>query len=313
MGLKCWRELLFSICKEHIVTITLRVAGVCLFLISLAAFAENPYPFKAKLEKRADHIAAVAYNDGPASISAVVNVASSNCKVSTPANIRVVVKAHASVDIAQIRALSTGVGCQAGLNFKYQIGDFTRGAEDEPFRIPFEDGKAFTVGQAFGGPLTSHNSPEAQYALDINMPQGTKIVAAKDGIVVDYAFGYTNSGSVNAALNLKANFVLIEHADGVLTLYSHLAPIAVPLKLGEPVHAGELIGYSGTTGYSSGPHLHFAVLKPYFREDGTLVSRALPFKLYANSSNNSFVPRKGMLLAPHAVSVSRPRETAPVK
>lgn len=59
----------------------LRIAGASLLIISSAAIAENPYPFKAKLEKRADHIAAVAYNDGPARISAVVNVSSSNCRV----------------------------------------------------------------------------------------------------------------------------------------------------------------------------------------------------------------------------------------
>jgi len=274
----------------------LRIIGVCLLIIAPAAIAENPYPFKAKLERRAGHIAAVAYNDGPATVSAVVNVVSSNCNVDQPSNVRIVVKAHTSLNVSQVRASSRGVACQAGLNFKYQIGDFKRATDDEPFRIPFEDGKAHTVGQAFGGPLTSHNSPESQYALDINMPEGTRIVAAKDGIVVDYAFGYTNSGSVDAEQKLKANFVLIEHANGSLTMYSHLAAIPVSLVLGGIVHAGDLIGYSGTTGYSSGPHLHFAVLKPYFKQDGTLVSRAMPFRFYATSSKSIFVPRKGMLL-----------------
>ena len=151
----------------------LRIIAVCLLIASSAAIAENPYPFKARLEKRADHIAAVAYNDGPATISAIVNVSSSNCRVDAPSNARIVVKAHQSLVIPQvIRASSPGVACQAGLNFKYQMGDFERGTDDEPFRIPFDDVKPHTVGQAFGGPLTSHNSPESQYALDIDMPEG---------------------------------------------------------------------------------------------------------------------------------------------
>lgn len=275
----------------------LRIIAACLLIISSVAIAENPYPFKARLEKRAGHIAAVAYNDGPATISVVVNVSSSNCSVDQPSNVHVVVKAHQSLVIPQvIRASSPGIACLADLNFSYQMGDFERGMDNEPFRIPFDDGKTHTVGQAFGGPLTSHNSPESQYALDINMPEGTRIVAARDGTVVDYAFSYNNSGSADAEQKLKANFVLIEHTDGSLAMYSHLAPISVPLEQGGIVHAGDLIGYSGTTGFSSGPHLHFAVLKPYFKADGTLVSRAMPFKLYANSPKSIFVPRKDMLL-----------------
>lgn len=164
----------------------LRIITICLLIISSAAIAENPYPFKARIEKRADHIAAVAYNNGPATISAVVNVSSNNCRVDAPSNARIVVKAHQSLVISQVvRAPSPGIACQAGLNFKFQMGDFERGTDDEPFRIPFDDVKTHTVGQAFGGPLTSHNSPESQYALDINMPEGTRIIAAKDGTVVD--------------------------------------------------------------------------------------------------------------------------------
>lgn len=289
--------------KREVTQITLRFFGVCLLMIPQLAIAENPYPFKAKLERRAGHIAVVAYNDGPATVSAVINISSSNCSVDTPANTRIVVKAHESRVIPQVISTpSPGVACQAGLNYKYQMGDFERGVDNEPFRIPFEDGRAFTVGQAFGGQLTSHDSPESQYALDITMPEGTRIVAAKDGKVVDYAFSHINSGGVDAGQKLMANFVLIEHADGSITIYSHLAPKVVSLVLGGFVHAGDLIGYSGTTGYSSGPHLHFAVLKPYVKDDGTLLSRAMPFKFYANSKKNIIVPYKGLVLVANGIS-----------
>jgi murein DD-endopeptidase MepM/ murein hydrolase activator NlpD len=281
-------------CKIDII---LRVLVACLFLLASAAFAENPYPFKAKLEKRDGLIVAVAYNDGPATVTAIVNVSSRNCSVDASANTRKVVRARESLIVSEIRAPSKGTGCQAALNYKYQMGDFSRAMDGEPFRVPFDDNRAHRVGQAFGGPLTTHNSPESQYALDIDMPQGTKIVAAKEGIVVDFAFTHTNAGSINDSKNLNANFVLLEHTDGTLTIYSHLAPRPVALVLGNKVNAGALIGYSGNTGYSSGPHLHFAVLKPRFKEDGALVSKAMPFNFYSGTKRNIFVPRKGMMLA----------------
>lgn len=266
-------------------------------MFSKLTLAENPYPFKVKLEKRDGRIAAVAYNDGPASVSAVLNVSSNNCNVDALANTRIVVKAHDTLVLAPVvHATSSGIACQAGINFKYQMGDFKRNVDNEPFRVPFSDSKPHRVEQAFGGPLTSHNSLESQYALDINLPEGTKVVAAKDGRVVDFSFSYNNTGSVDVEEKLKANFVLIEHADGSLTIYSHLAHMPVALELGALVHEGDLIGYSGNTGFSSGPHLHFAVLKPYVKEDGTLVAKALPFKLYNKSKKDAFVPHKGMQL-----------------
>jgi murein DD-endopeptidase MepM/ murein hydrolase activator NlpD len=291
--------------KKKLSPIILLALGTCLLLTAQSAIAENPYPFKARLERRAGRIVVVAYNDGPATVSAVINVSSSNCSVDAAANLRIVVKALDTLVIPQVvRAASPGIACQAGLKFKYQMGDFGRSADDEPYRIPFADSKPHRVEQAFGGPLTSHNSPESQYALDIDLPEGTKIVAARDGRVVDFAFGYDNAGSVDAEQKLKANFVLIEHEDGALTIYSHLAHRPVSLQLGGSVQAGDLIGYSGNTGYSSGPHLHFAVLKPYVKEDGTLVSRALPFMLYSNAKKDAFVPRRGMQLQVHDTAVA---------
>lgn len=89
--------------------------------------------------------------------------------------------------------------------------------------------------------------------IDIGAPTGQKIVAATDGLVVSAEW----RGGYGLA-------VVIDHGGGVATLYAHQSRLAV--TEGEIVASGQTIGYVGTTGYSTGPHLHFEV-----RVDGTPV------------------------------------------
>lgn len=85
--------------------------------------------------------------------------------------------------------------------------------------------------------------------VDFAVPQGTPIYAASDGVVTD---AKPNGG--------YGNYVRIEHADGVATAYGHLSRFAPGVKPGTKVVRGELVGFSGNTGRSTGPHLHFEVL-----------------------------------------------------
>ena len=87
--------------------------------------------------------------------------------------------------------------------------------------------------------------------VDLAAPHGSPVVAAGAGVVV--AAG-PNGGYGNA--------ILIDHGDGYLTHYGHLARIGV--EAGQAVRAGELIGDEGSTGHSTGPHLHFEVHQGHF-------------------------------------------------
>lgn len=89
------------------------------------------------------------------------------------------------------------------MNSHYRLSDFSRKADNIAVRLPFADNLAYTVGQAYGGPLTTHNSIEAQYALDINMPIHSKVVAVRAGVVVDYEFSYNNAGKIKANEKIK--------------------------------------------------------------------------------------------------------------
>ena len=92
-------------------------------------------------------------------------------------------------------------------------------------------------------------SPRGHAGIDISAPWGTPVKAAADGKVV----GATSSGG---GYGLE---ILLEHAGGLMTRYAHLSQIGV--NVGERVERGELIGRVGSTGFSTGPHLHFEVLR----------------------------------------------------
>ena len=121
--------------------------------------------------------------------------------------------------------------------------------------VPFACGRIYTVSQ--GHDTGSHLSNDT-HAWDFRMPVGTPIVAAKDG-VVRMARGDSTQGACDPKMASFSNYVVIDHGDGLETQYLHFS--AVTVAVGERVKQGQLIGFSGNTGWSCGPHLHFKVAK----------------------------------------------------
>jgi len=155
-------------------------------------------------------------------------------------------------------------------------------ADHSLLRAPFRG--SFQISQAFNGGY-SHNLPGNRYAMDIAMPVGTPILAAKSGTVLDMRDSF-DGHSTDPAERARTNYIRILHSDGTMTLYAHLKAQSGVVHPGQHVKAGQLLALSGNTGYSTGPHLHFAVQ----RNDGArLVS--IPFDL------QGIVPQKGIWLA----------------
>lgn len=126
------------------------------------------------------------------------------------------------------------------------------------YALPFAPGAEYKVTQGFNGSY-SHSGAD-QYAIDWKMPCGSAVHAARAGVVakvkVDSAVG-----GPDRKFEDKANYILIRHSDGTLANYAHLSKNGAEVKPGQIVEAGDLIGYSGNTGFTSGPHLHFSVFK----------------------------------------------------
>ncbi len=115
---------------------------------------------------------------------------------------------------------------------------------------------SFPVSQVHN--VGSHVGNDA-WAWDFRMPEGTPVVAALDG-VVRLARGDSDEGGCDPAMARKANYVVIESQGNVETQYLHFS--AVSVVPGQHVRRGDLLGYSGKTGWACGAHLHFKVATP---------------------------------------------------
>ena len=123
------------------------------------------------------------------------------------------------------------------------------------YDLPFKKGAIHRVAQGYGG-LFSHSHLAA---IDFDMPVGTGVFAAREGVIFAYQDNFEEGGMSTKYKN-KANFIIIKHADGSFGCYWHLKKHGVIIKSGH-VKKGQLIGFSGATGYVLRPHLHFSVKK----------------------------------------------------
>ncbi len=140
------------------------------------------------------------------------------------------------------------------------------------YRLPFDASKQFYISQAFDGEFT-HVGDQNQYAIDIVMPEGSDVLAARGGVVMDIANDFYDGG-VSENKKQRGNYIRILHDDGSMAIYAHLQLESVVVAPGQRVETQQKIALSGNTGFTSGPHLHFAV-----QVNQGLLLRSVPFLL----------------------------------
>jgi len=142
-------------------------------------------------------------------------------------------------------------------------------------------GKKITSEKGYKWPLTDYTNLSSLYAgridpftgkkathsgIDVPAPKGVKILSAKSGVVLTSAY---NSGGYG-------NYVVVDHGNGNTTLYAHMSSRSV--KAGDVVKQGDVLGLVGTTGRSTGNHLHYEIRENDVRIDPVTRYSGLTYK-----------------------------------
>jgi hypothetical protein len=156
-----------------------------------------------------------------------------------------------------IMFLYTGITCPAQLTDN-QVRSLKNGevTSDVSFvySLPYSVGSKFLLIQAYNSKMSHRH----ELSLDFKMKKGSKVCAARSGVVTAVKEDSDIGGLKDEYLN-EGNHLIIKHSDGSEAMYWHLQKDGVLPNLGDTVVQGQHIGYSGNTGYSAFPHLHFQV------------------------------------------------------
>jgi murein DD-endopeptidase MepM/ murein hydrolase activator NlpD len=230
----------------------------------------------APLLSAQDHIKVTEETDGAEIVLFIENswfcpytvdfeVELNNARANRPLPIRIVVPANGKAELVRIQPKpNTKWGYR--YNYSYTFGDAENARHDDDYvyQLPYQQGKTFFVGQGYNGPY----SHKGEKAIDFVMPEGTPICAAREGIVIKVKQD-SNRGCASASCKEHGNLILIYHPDGSIANYAHLRHRGSAVKEGDTVKKGQIIGYSGNTGWSSAPHLHFDVYVPGYKNART--------------------------------------------
>ena len=175
-------------------------------------------------------------------------------------------------------------------NYNYAIGAIVERYDlDYVYSPPFAHGDKYYLSQAFNGRFSHGNTN----AIDFTMPEGTAIHAARAGRVIDVVEHF-KQGGLDPDLKDKVNYIAVQHSDGTVGKYAHLKFNGVMAKPGDNISKGQLIAYSGATGFGMGPHLHFEVT--LITQTGDL--QTIPF-LIRSRRGLAQLPKLGYYYAVH--------------
>ncbi|QOW21538.1 M23 family metallopeptidase [Novilysobacter avium] len=258
-------------------TLLLASAVVALDLASLAAVKAAPPAAgvadsgaaRVRIEATDDGYHAWADNPLPGPIEVRLRYRQRHNTVASPAlPARATIPTDGSTVVAVFRAADPSGAVDFDLILDSVPGNPSAQPRDVTYLLPLTKDTPIAIDQGFAGSF-SHDDDENRYAIDFAVPVGTAVLAARDGVVMQVIDHHLDALRNNPAQHRGAgpadkllrntNHIRILHDDGSMAVYAHLQQGGAVAKPGQRVRTGQHIGWSGNTGFSTGPHLHFAV------------------------------------------------------
>ena len=231
----------------------------------------------------------IARNDFHAPVEVDLTVDELRNAVLTPSDqdMRFVLEPRSETELITFEVSDDGNVPFIAYHYRYLPGDpESRHQPDFHYRVPFAIANDHVISQAYPYAMT-HVTLDSHYAVDIAMPIGTDIYAARGGTVFEVASTNFRGGLDPDEDKASANLIRILHDDGTYGVYAHLNWNTIRVRPGDVVSRGEYIADSGNTGFTSGPHLHFAVIR-----NAGMQSHSVPI-VFAGPNSTEILPELG--------------------
>ena len=166
---------------------------------------------------------------GPVSVALSFTDAS-NVASDPPLPAEFLLPEHGESQLLTVRQADPRRGSQYRLQYKTVPGDPSATPDAvQRYEMPFRRGKRYVIGQAFGG-VATHTDAQSFHAVDISLPLGTPVLAARDGLVMHVEEDFYGAGLDEAKYATRANSVRVLHDDGTMAVYAHLQLESVGCK-----------------------------------------------------------------------------------
>lgn len=228
-----------------------------IWLIILPGFLQEQPDVEVYQVEKGRYVEVWAKNNEPYPVTMMLSVELDNMKADRPLPLTSVIPNGTNQVVTRLYPADPEKPWKYNVRYGSFMGDiYAKPEANFAYRLPYRTGDTFSVSQGYGGAFS--HTENITFSLDFDLPEGTPVFSARGGVVVDMKQDSNEGGEADYYRD-KANYVTILHNDGTFGDYLHLQKNTVRVRVGQKIRAGQQLALSGSTGFITGPHLHFHV------------------------------------------------------